>query len=191
MEVKIAKEAIDTWLDIRERANATLEMTLEREQDVAAIIGQKGIVARSIEDDYNCRIDVDKKSLIVTVKGQSESQREAAMSKMKELIESYHNERTTREALAKEQRENIDLNATKDVVNGMEPASTESLIASKNHCIDSNVLGVEEDIKQSQFPTNPVGVGAKSSNKKKKVDASINEGTDAGKSLFAMLTSQD
>jgi len=192
LEVKTAKEAIDTWLDIRERANATLEMTLEREQDIAAIIGLKGIIARSIEDDYKCRIDVDKKSLIVTVKGPSESQRDAAMSKMKELIESYHYERTVREALAKEHRENIDLDATKDVINGME---TESLIASKNHCIDSNVLGMEEDNKKSQFPTKPVGVGAKSSKnghgKKKKVDASINEGTEAGKSLFAMLTSQD
>jgi len=194
-EVKSAKEAIDTWLDMREKANATLEMTLERNHDMAAIIGPKGIVARSIEEDYKCRIDVDKKTLIVTVRGPSEGQREAATSKMKELIESYHNERTAREAAAKEQRENMDLSATKDGVNVMEPIATESLISSQNEIVETDALGVKEGNKKSQYPTKPVGVAAKSFKndygKKKKVDALVNEGTEGGLSLFAMLTSQD
>lgn len=194
-KVNGAKEAIDKWIEMREKANAALEMTLEREQDIAAIIGQKGTVARSIEEEYKCRIDVDKKSLVVTIRGPSEEKREAALSKMKELIVSYNNERTARAAAAKEQRENTDLSTTKDDDNGMKTVSTESLVLSKNENFDSDVMGSEEDRKKSQFPIKPVGVAAKPSmnghSKKKKRDASINEGTEAGKSLFAMLTSQD
>jgi rRNA processing protein Krr1/Pno1 len=193
--VKTAKEAIDTWLDMREKANTTLEMTLERSQDIAAIIGQKGVVARSIEEEHKCRINVDKKSLIVTIRGPSEEQREAAMSKMKEFIETYHHQRIAREVEAKEKRENIVLSATKNDVNGIEPVPTELPILSENKNADSDALRVEEDHKKSQFPTKPVGGAAKSPKnghgKKKKVYASMNEGTEAGKSLFAMLTSED
>jgi len=195
LNVKAAKEAIDTWLDMREKASATLEMTLEREQEIAAILGQNGVVARSIEEDYKCRINVDKKSLIVTIRGPSEEQREAAMSKMKELIETYHNQRITREVEAKEKRENSVLSATNNDVNEIEPVPTELPILSKNENADSDALRVEEDHKKSQFPTKPVGVASKSPKnghvKKKKVYASMNEGTKAGKSLFALLTSEE
>lgn len=209
-KVKAAKEAIDTWLVMRENSNARLTFSLEREQDIAAIIGQKGIVARSIEEDFKCKIDVDKKTLVVTVKGQSEEQREAAMNKMKELVEKYRDEATARQALAKEQRENIELVATKDNATAMEPVPAGSQNLPKTKNIDLDALKVEEEDKKSQippkeedkksqFPSKPVGVAAdpskngngKKKKKKKKVDASLTEGTEAGKSLFAMLMSQD
>jgi len=191
-KVKTAKAAIEKWLEEREKANATLEMTLEREQDIAAIIGPKGVVARSIEEEFKCRFDVDKKTLIVKVRGPNEAQREAAISKMKELIETYRNEKTAREVEAKAQKDNIELSPTRNALNGVELAPTEQPVSfQSNQNVDPGALSVEEDTKKSQFPSKPVGVAVKSSrnghSRKKKVDASVNEGTEAGKSLFAML----
>jgi len=189
-KVKTAKEATNLWLVTQERANATTALSLEKERDVAVIIGSKGAVARSIEADYKCSINVDKKTLIVTVKGGSEEQREAAVTKMKELVSKDHLEIIARQVLAaKVEKDNIEFKVVKD----------ESKIvgqSSKNDCFDA--LKADEDEKKTlsnEFPNKPVGIAKilKSGNgkKKKKIDASVNEGTEAGKSLFAMLMSQD
>jgi len=67
-------------------------------------------------------------------------------------------------------------------------------------CDGSDALKAEEDDKKppsNQFPTKPVGIAKTPKNgngkkkKKNKVDTSVNEGTEAGKNLFAMLLSQD
>ena len=195
LQVKTVKEAIDTWLDMRGKANATLEMTLERDRDIVAIIGQKGAIARSIEEEYKCRIDVDKKSLVVTIRGPSERQREAALSRMKELIETHHKERTTGEVAAKEDSDNGDITSTQNSANVIGTIETESLSLSKSENADFDTYGLKDDNKRSQFPNKPVGVASKSSKnvqaKKKKVDTSVSEGTEAGQSLFAILTSED
>jgi len=179
---------------MREKANASSAFSLERERDVFTIIGQKGVVARSIEEDYKCRVDVDKKTLMVTVKGESENQRNAAVNKMKELIAKDREEATTRSALAKEQKANGGCNKV-DISVTAEPQ-----LFSKTKNGDLNAQNGEENDKMNtcnQFPNQPVGVAKSSKNghgkkkKKKKVDASIDEGTEAGKNLFAMLMSQD
>ncbi len=188
-KVKAAKEAIDAWLDTREKASATLEMTLDREQDIPAILGQKGAIARSIEQDYKCRFDIDKKSLVVKIRGPSEEQREAVLNRMKDLIDTSREERAARELAAKEERENAEINE----VNGT--GSVESSSPIESEIVISDLDGVKDDGIRSQFPSKPVGVASKSSKsphgKKKKVDTSVNQGTEAGKSLFALLTSED
>jgi len=194
LKVKTAKEAIETWIDMREKANAILEMTLEREQDIPAILGQKGAIARSIEEDYKCRFDIDKKSLVVKIKGPNEEQREGALIKMKELIETYRKEKVARELAAKEERENAYTAHSANGENG-----TRSIKAS-SHSFESEIIVsdtkvVENDVNRNQFPSKPVGIATKSlkngHGKKKKVDTSVNEGTEAGKSLFAMLLTSD
>jgi rRNA processing protein Krr1/Pno1 len=191
-KVKTAKEAIDTWLVTQEKANATLTLSLEKERDAAVVIGQKGVVARSIEEDYKCRIDVDKKTLVVTVKGGSEDQREAAVNKMKELVAKDREETIARQVLAKEKKKD---NAEQVAVD-YDTKSNDQI----SKCDGSDVLKAEEDDKKppsNQFPTKPVGIAKTPKNgngkkkKKNKVDTSVNEGTEAGKNLFAMLLSQD
>lgn len=174
----------------QEKANATLTLSLEKERDVAVIIGQKGVVARSIEADFKCRIDIEKKTLIVTIKGGSEDIREAAARKMKELVTKDREETIARQLLAKEKKDHIELVAVKNNTISCDHIS-------KNDDLDAlKANEIEKNISSNQFPTKPVGVAKSSKNgnnkkKKKKVDSSVNEGTEAGKSLFAMLMSQD
>jgi len=190
LKVKTAKEATNLWLVTQERANATITLSLEKERDVAVIIGSKGAVARSIEADYKCSINVDKKTLIVAVKGGSEEQREAAVTKMKELVSKDRMETISRQVLAaKVEKDNIEFEAVKD---------ESKLVGQSSKNDDFDALKADEDEKKTlsnQFPNKPVGIAKilKSGNgkKKKKINASVNEGTEAGKSLFAMLMSQD
>jgi len=187
-KVKTAKEATDLWLATHEKANASLTLSLEKERDVAVIIGLKGAVARSIEVDFKCRIDVDKKTLIVTVKGGSEDQRKGAVTKMMELVTQDREETIARQVIAKVKEDNAELVAVKDDSKILEPNPKKD-----------GVLKVDEDETKTisdQYPTEPVGIAKilKNGNgkkKKNKVDSSIDEGTEAGKNLFAMLMSQD
>lgn len=195
LKINSAKEAIDEWLDMREKANVTSQMTLKRQQDIVAILGQKGAVVRSIEDEFKCRIDVDKKSLIVKVKAPSEGQREDALMKIKVLVENYRSEKATRELAAEERNGDSAQSSTEDLANGIGPVLTESIHLSKNENSDSIAPRAGEDHQKSQFPIQPVGIAATSSknglSERKNVGGALDEGTEAGKSLFAMLTSQD
>ena len=191
MKVKSAKEAIDTWLDMQEKKNTKLEFTLEKEQDIAAILGHKGAVARSIEKDFECKIDIDRKSLVVMIKGPSEDQREAAMRKINEVVESYHRERIAREVAYNEQKETIDSDDTKNITDENYAIQPQTSILSENDKDNAREQGIEQDSTKSEFPSKPIGVAAKPSKnfRQKKIDASVNEGTEAGKNLFALLMS--
>ncbi len=193
-KVKKAKEAIGNWIDIREKANATLEMTLEREQDIPAILGQKGAIARSIEEEYKCRFDIDKKSLIVKIKGPSEEQRQGALNKMKELIETNYKEKAARELAAKEKRDNTENTHITNEENGIGSNKISSHLF-ESEIVISDTKTVKDDVIRSQFPSQPVGIATKSlkngHGKKKEVDTSVIDGTEAGKSLFAMLAFDD
>eukprot|EP00536_Pseudo-nitzschia_multiseries_P012145 jgi/Psemu1/31055/gm1.31055_g len=193
-KVERAKEAIDAWLVLREKATAALTFTLEREQDIAAILEQKGSVVRSLEEEYKCKIDIDKKTLIVTVRGQEEAKREAVVEKMKELIEKYREEATARHALAKQQNHNAEVDAT------TEDSTTTKIVANGSHSlpeehnseVDARRTEVEENSKKAPYPTQPVGVASKPSknSKKMKVGATVNGGTEAGQNLLAMLLNE-
>lgn len=211
--VQNAKEAIYTWLGKREKSNATLAFTLERQNHIAAIIGQKGVVARALEADFKCKIDVDKKTLVVTIRGPDDEHRERALAKMKELIEAYRDEMTARQLEAMERKERGELSSSDDDVDEMQPAPTESKNLSEKLNGELESVVEKEDEKKSEFPVKPVGVSdvspksrneyptkpvgvsaMKPKNGKtngKKVDPLSSDGTLAGNSLFAMLMSQD
>ena len=208
-EVKSTKEAIDAWLGLREKANLEPTLISEREQDVAAISGQKGIFAPSIEKDYKCKIDVNQKTLIVTVRGQHEEQQDDDVCEMKEPIEEYGDDDVARQSLVKEQKENVELAASIDdtvttgtittTIDDIETTDTftngsQNSSRRENCELDATPIKLEEGHQKTQFPTKSVGVDCKSSKNvegKKEIDASVTEGTEAGKSLFAMLMSHD
>lgn len=70
--VVAAQSAIDEWIADREskasEEQATESITVEKEQ-VPKVIGNKGTVIRSLEKEFRCKIDIDRKENIVTVKG--------------------------------------------------------------------------------------------------------------------------
>ena len=143
--VKTAKEAVQEWLHLRQEATAILEMPLERKQDISVIIGAKGVVARSIEEDYKCRIDVDKQSLIVKIRGPSQELREAALAKVTELVETRRKERIASELAAKEGNDSIDKND--DNRNGAEPVQSDGTSMNDGECYQIT----------SEYPISPVG----------------------------------
>mmetsp|Transcript_16020 Transcript_16020/g.44289 ORF Transcript_16020/g.44289 Transcript_16020/m.44289 type:complete len:1204 (+) Transcript_16020:74-3685(+) len=173
--VNSAREAVEAWLILRDKANEieALTFTLERDQDIAVILGQKGTVARSIEEKYKCKVNVDKETLIVTVKGHQEEQRKAAVGEMNELIQKHR--AAAHQASVEEQKQNAELPATRD-------GSKAEVVAN----------GAENPPQEDNFPTQPVGIASKSSknvnNKKKRlVNTSNEKGTDVGNRLFEML----
>jgi rRNA processing protein Krr1/Pno1 len=192
--VKVAalKKYIDDWLDQKEKSKIALTFTLERDSDVGIIIRQKGLVANSIQEEYNCKVDVDKKSLVVTVRGPSEEVREAAMNKMKEIIAKERADLAAHQTVAtngESEHEGAEASTIVEDSNGASEIQAASAVANG---------GNEKTVGGSEYPTQPVGMtSAKNGRDKKKkkkapkVDASIEKGTEAGRNLFAMLVSED
>jgi polyribonucleotide nucleotidyltransferase len=172
--VEATKNAIDKWLEQKEQADEVLTFKLEREKDVAAVLGEKGATIRSVQEEFKCKIDVDKSKLIVTVKGDTEEVRQAAADQLKSIVADNREKQAARQA-SKENRSNVN------------QVSSPVEVKMDEEDVDSDFI--------SEFPSQPVGIVAAKNggrNKRnKKVDASINEGTEEGKNLFAMLLADD
>lgn len=200
-KVETAKNDIDEWLINKEAANACSTFTLERESDVSVILGQKGVVARSISEGYSCRVVVDKKSLIVTVRGPCEEDREAAVEKMKELVANERVEAAARQAAAKENLElDVEPSTAMEGSNGVSECQTASEVRISKPDQDPRPVmdgSSKENAPGSEYPAQPVGItrtsngGGKNKKKEKKVDATFENGTEAGRNLFAMLVADD
>jgi len=201
-KVLAAKKAVDDWLVKREKAMEVLTLKLEREKDIAVILGEKGTVARSLQEDYKCKIDIDKTTLVLTVKGETEETRNVAMSKIQELLLEEREKIAARRAAAK-QEDKMSLSAetsqdavvgkTEEPVSRNRPSNTNSQSNSRNAPSRTH----SHDKKGSQkSPLQPIGLAASKDlegkiNKENVIDPSIDEGTEAGKSLFAMLLADD
>jgi transcription antitermination factor NusA-like protein len=70
--VVAAKIAVTEWISSRDakrrEEQATESISLPRDQ-IPNVIGTKGSVIRSLEREFGCKVDVDRRSNIVTVKG--------------------------------------------------------------------------------------------------------------------------
>jgi rRNA processing protein Krr1/Pno1 len=214
-KVGAAKKGIEEWLDEKEKAATPLSYKLEQDSDVGIIIRQKGLVANAVQEEFHCKVDIDKKSLIVTIRGPNEEIRQAAMNRLKEVVAKEKSDiAAAREAAAAAVVTNGDSghdaaesSTTTDEVavstNGVASPHTEvrSVLsaADPNKSVpepeDAGSDGKKES--GSEYPSQPVGLppatnGDKKKKKKKKkpkVDESIEKGTETGKSLFAMLMS--
>jgi polyribonucleotide nucleotidyltransferase len=88
--VLAAKNAVIEWLTARDQANvqataatATLQL---KEHEVPAVIGSKGVVIQSLEEEFGCRVQVDRSELSVTISGGTSEKREGALNKIKEIL---------------------------------------------------------------------------------------------------------
>lgn len=190
-KVQATKVAIDDWLSQKEEANAVLSFHLEKVKEIQYIIGEKGEFIRSVQEEFKCKVDVDKKALIVNVKGDSAEIREAAVQKFRDRIVEE------RGKLAQASKEN----------NLLQTSTADTLTSAHSNCQQSmpetvsnegksrSRSNTEESVSSNEFPSKPVGIAsaenASKGKKQKQLDASIHEGTEEGKSLFAMLLADD
>jgi hypothetical protein len=135
------------------------------------------------------------------VKGPSEEIREAAVTKMKELLAVERGKAAVRSN--GNDAENPDISMSRNPPPRTNSQSRGPPPRTNSHSRkppSRNSSQNEKTARANEFPTLPIGVtptkiSAKNSvaiNKKKtKVDSSINEGTEAGKNLFAMLVADD
>jgi rRNA processing protein Krr1/Pno1 len=197
-KVAAAKKDIDDWLVKKEKSSTPLTFTLDRDSDVAVILGSKGAVARSIQEEHSCRVDVDRKSLVVTVRGPSEEQREAAVKEMKALLAKAREEAAARQAAGNGMLEQHDVepSAAPDGASECQPApSPTGMPSTADQPSPPAAAAADEDknnSRGSEYPVQPVGITAPAKNggektKTKKMDPSIDTGTESGRNLYAML----
>jgi polyribonucleotide nucleotidyltransferase len=189
LKVEATKMAIDEWLSRKTEANAVLSFHVEKPKDLPFILGEKGEFVRSMQEKFKCRIDIDKKALIVNVKGDTSDIREAVVEMLKDKITEER-----RKLASKQSSKENNLNSAQTSMN---PVFSKQLASDK----DSNERNLqsgtdsEESVSSNEFPSKPVGVANSTidskGRKKKQFDVSINEGTKEGKSLCAMLLAED
>lgn len=87
--VSNAKTAVEAWLASRiETLNdAKGEVSkLLKSSNIPVLIGSKGATIRGLEREFGCKIDVDRRSSTVTVKGGSTARRVALLEKMDRIF---------------------------------------------------------------------------------------------------------
>ncbi|KAL3921110.1 MAG: hypothetical protein SGILL_002920 [Bacillariaceae sp.] len=175
-QVEATKIAIDQWLIQKEKAGEVLIFKLEKDKDIAAVLGEKGATIRSVQEEYKCKIDVDKSKLTVTVKGDTDEIRQAAANRLKGIVAEDREKQAARQAAKENKPSPVQVKA---------PVETKSIEEEDD---GGDIINA--------FPSQPVGMTASKNPKakgkrNKKVDKSVNEGTEEGKNLFAMLLADD
>jgi rRNA processing protein Krr1/Pno1 len=85
--VLAAKDAVIEWLTARAQANVQASTTLQlKEYEVPAVIGTKGSVIRGLEEEFDCRVQIDRSELTVTISGGTSEKREGALNKINEIL---------------------------------------------------------------------------------------------------------
>jgi predicted RNA-binding protein YlqC (UPF0109 family) len=204
-KVSAAELAIQEWISKAETSNAdsSVKITLSKDDDdVGAVIGKKGATARAIEEEFGCKLDINTDKFVVTVRCNDDEKRQAAVDKVMSLVEADKEKRKRKPDLAK-------------VAAAMK--SDEEASSAENNAISSNAPlslpqtngdnGTTKNF-SNPFPVYPVGVkpptNEKATKKAKKQSGSSvqtkppapipprsDEGTEAGRNLFAMLVADD
>lgn len=193
-KVDATKVAIDNWLSQKEEANAVLSFHLQKDKEIAFVLGEKGEFVRSVQEEFKCRVDIDKKALIVNVKAGTPEIREAVLQKIKDRVVEEREKLALRQALKENKLNAAQQTPTSDdfgpfLTENMTPNTIPSEEKTRSR------TSTQESVSSNEFPAQPVGIANPKNLSKgkttKRLDASINEGTDEGKSLFAMLLADD
>lgn len=101
-KVSAAVKAVEDWLTKADNSHedSTLKIFLSKiDDDIGAVIGKKGAVARSIEEEFGCKLDIRTDKFTVIVRCSDPENRQAAADKVKGLIEAdKQNRRAAKEA---------------------------------------------------------------------------------------------
>jgi polyribonucleotide nucleotidyltransferase len=178
--VESAKNAIDEWLTQWEQSNASTMMSVEK-QELGTVLGNKGETARALQEEFGGRIDVDRTTLVVTIRGATEEARENTVNKIKEILEK------ARAAAAPK--------PMPEATQTDKPEHTPAPLTQTRSHESLNGTGEEKANRSKEFPANPVGLGTAPKGKKNRkknasVDTSnVQNGTEAGRNLFQLLAS--
>lgn len=184
--VSAAKTALLEWIHVWEENNAEVSISVEKSM-IPAVLGKDGSVVNAIQKESGCRIDIDRSSLMVTVRGGSLEKRTEALKKITDIIaevqalESEREQKKERDAEEKAERTKIEKKQPSVAATGAQP-SEDSLDSRKD--------------RSAEFSARPVGLtgdsGSKSksgTNRKNVNDESPLVGTAAGRNLFSLLVS--
>jgi polyribonucleotide nucleotidyltransferase len=173
-KIENVKGAIGDWLSKWEESRANIQISVEK-QLIAAVLGTKGETARSIEQDFGCRVDIDRDALTITLRGGNKAKRQGALEKIEAIIAKEKQAKT--EAIDRRKE--------------TEPTSQESKTGQTQQNAVLPTGSFEKPIAETKsrvytFPTVPVGVSA-ANWKKQKAPPALEAGTATGRSLFQIL----
>jgi polyribonucleotide nucleotidyltransferase len=176
--VAAAKEALLEWICVWEGNNAEASLPVDKAM-IPFVVGKDGSVINALQKDSSCRIDLDRNSSTITLRGGTAENRTELIEKINGIIaeaqEAVESEREQKRERDAERTEKMKEEKTQPVV--AEPA---------------------EDTRKdrtAEFAARPVGLGPPTSNassgrtqnKSTKVRSPV--GTAAGRNLFVLLTS--
>eukprot|EP00526_Cylindrotheca_closterium_P003765 CAMPEP_0113621100 /NCGR_PEP_ID=MMETSP0017_2-20120614/10774_1 /TAXON_ID=2856 /ORGANISM="Cylindrotheca closterium" /LENGTH=1210 /DNA_ID=CAMNT_0000530821 /DNA_START=20 /DNA_END=3652 /DNA_ORIENTATION=+ /assembly_acc=CAM_ASM_000147 len=174
-KIVAAQKAIADWLAEWEETRATIQISIE-DQFIPAVLGAKGATLKSIESEFECRIDINRDASTLTIRGGKKASRQGALEKVEYIIEKEEEARA--EALARKKE--------RDAENAAKAERNEGKNVNKPS--SSGALDTRDERRHYDFPTVPVGVKAPAPKKKKgKGNSTVEGGTATGLSLFQML----
>ena len=219
-KVSAAVKAVQDWLvkANNDHPDASVKIFLSRDDDdIGSVIGKKGSTAKSIEEEFGCKLDIRTDKYIVIVRCDNTENRQAAVEKVKEIIQADKDSRLAAKEEASaangDHQEMISSNLSEDT-----SADDDKKELSTNIKTPSSISHPGVDNGQSRNPANPypvypVGIKppaniGKAKKKSKnpsnggaqsKPPATVSlsstkdgeEGTEDGKNLYAMLVSDD
>jgi len=182
-----AKTAILSWLKTWEANHTGLTIEVE-ERFIPNVLGKGGETIRSIQKESCCKIDIDRNHLTITVREGDEANREAAMEKIKSIIDEEKAKAAERAAAKaklreQEQAEIAAAKAQKAAEEAVAAASNPEQMAKEAPASDS---GAKD--RSKEFTSRPVGLTVNKP-KAKGSNAVLEVGTKEGRELYLMLIS--
>lgn len=188
--VAAANAALLEWIRAWEEANAEVSLALEKSM-IPVVLGKDGSVINEIQKESGCRIDIERKSSTVIIRGGSLEKRNDAVQKVKDIIakeEAVMNEREekrAREAEERAERAKAEKKQQQQQTGGASPNAQQQEAA-----VDSR-----KD-RSAEFSARPVGL-TQSKSKSPKNGSSRKQtnddlplvGTATGRNLFGLLVS--
>ena len=89
LAVAAAKAAVLEWIKTREAAQkeaAAVETLKVRRDKVVVVIGAKGSTIRLLESEFGCKVDVDRETFVVSIRGGNAEKRAATIAKIHSLL---------------------------------------------------------------------------------------------------------
>ncbi len=178
----IAKKTLDEWVQQWEQSNTSLEIFVEK-QYISAILGLKGSTAQAIQNEFDCRIDVDRTALKVNIRGSDPMKRQAALEKVKQIIANEVSAKAENDAKRK-----VGRNAETAKESGASSDEPPRVVVGRTGGEQKKDNKTEYPSNARQFPSHPVGMQpVKKLDKKAKDEGVVQGGTEQGRNLFNLL----
>jgi rRNA processing protein Krr1/Pno1 len=199
--VEKASKAFKEWIDHWEMRQAGQTIAIEKSA-IGAVLGKNGSVIDALQKEFNCKVEINREDLTLTVRGGTEEQREKAIEKISHIVGEDRERANGHGRRERGQHGNSnhqgDSHATNHDNSKPAPKSNDSM----------STLDSRKD-RSAEFATRPVGLtivekdASKPKNKKKNRNTNkgnnaqdisdeqtLQVGSSAGRSLFNLLVSE-